>query len=66
MNPRIFHPKLLRWLLLATLWSLLIQHCAASIGDRLPDFRECVKVRDRDLGNANLSSFDAGLQASEL
>ena len=35
-------------LLVAAVLSLLIQQCAASIGDRLPDFRECVKVRDRD------------------
>jgi hypothetical protein len=54
MNPKIFHPKLLRWLLVAAVLSLLIQQCAASIGDRLPDFRECVKVRDRDPSNADL------------
>jgi hypothetical protein len=66
MNPKIFHPKLLRLLLVAAVLSLLIQQCAASIGDRLPDFRECVKVRDRDLSNTNPNSFDAGVQASEL
>jgi hypothetical protein len=49
MNSKISHPKLLRWLLVAALWSLLVQQCAASIGDRLPDFRECVKVRDSNL-----------------
>jgi hypothetical protein len=33
-----------RWLILAALLALLCHEVAASIGDRLPDFRECVKV----------------------
>jgi hypothetical protein len=45
MNRRTPCARLLRWLLAATAWSLLVQQCAASIGDRLPDFRECVTVR---------------------
>jgi hypothetical protein len=45
MNRGTSCARLLRWLLAATAWSLLVQQCAASIGDRLPDFRECVKVR---------------------
>lgn len=34
----------LRWLLLFVLISFLIGNCNASIGDRLPEFQECVKV----------------------
>ena len=33
-----------KWVAFATLIALLTHQAAASLGDRLPDFRECVKV----------------------
>lgn len=34
----------MRWLVVATLIALFFREVAASLGDHLPDFRECVKV----------------------
>jgi hypothetical protein len=39
--PQLHH---LHWLLLLLTTLLLVQTCDASVGDRLPEFRECVKV----------------------
>jgi hypothetical protein len=44
MTNNIPRLRRLHWLLLLLTTLLLIQACDASIGDRLPEFRECVKV----------------------
>ena len=51
MNLKSARRQSLSWLLLAAVLSLLVQRSSASLGDRLPDFRECVKVRMPQLGN---------------
>lgn len=42
---KVFSPE--RWLIIVTLVALLTKFVYASLGDRLPDFRECVKVSYR-------------------
>jgi hypothetical protein len=44
-----------RWLVSAVLVALVCREAAASLGDRLPDFRECVKVGARGQQKSRLT-----------
>jgi len=44
MNGRISPGRGHRWLWLGLVCLLLVQHASASIGDHLPEFKECVNV----------------------